>query len=64
MRKEPREFIPECSDCQRDRKRNPFVAVRLTVMRGAVHIATASSVTMARRIAAALNRYTPGPKGY
>lgn len=41
-----------------------FVAIKRAVMRGSEAIAHARSHTMARRIAEALNRYRPGPKGY
>lgn len=41
-----------------------FVAVRRVVMRGTERIAEAVSSTLARRIANALNRYTPNRKGY
>ena len=41
-----------------------FVAVKATIMRGTIHIATACSATMARRIANALNWYRPNDKGY
>lgn len=53
-----------------DRALNPlprllqFVAVKCAVMRGREHIATATSTTMATRIARALNQYKPGPRGY
>jgi hypothetical protein len=40
-----------------------FVAIRTVVMRGSEYIATATSSTMARRIANALNRYKPNEKG-
>jgi len=42
----------------------PFVAVGHRVMRGSEDICRAKSPNFARRIAAALNRYTPGPKGH
>jgi hypothetical protein len=41
-----------------------FAAVRRGVKQGAHYVATAKSSTMARRIANALNRYTPNDKGY
>ena len=41
-----------------------FVYVGRNIMLGAVHVATACNVTMARRIARALNLVKPGPKGY
>lgn len=41
-----------------------FVYVQRVVMRGAEHICTACSVTMARRIANALNKYITNQKGY
>lgn len=43
-----------------------FVAIRKApiVMRGAEFVARACSHTMAKRIAAALNKYTPGERGY
>lgn len=40
-----------------------FVSIGFGVMQGKKWIARASSVTMARRIANALNRYTPNEKG-
>jgi len=40
-----------------------FVAVRATIMRGGLHIATARSHTMAKRLANALNRYIPSREG-
>jgi hypothetical protein len=40
-----------------------FVAVKSTVMQGAIHIATACSKTMAKRIANALNKHTPNREG-
>lgn len=45
-------------------KKHEFIAVRRAVMRLSECIASARSHTMARRIAEALNRYRPGPKGY
>lgn len=42
----------------------PFIAVKLTVMRGSKCEAVASSHNMAHRIANALNSYTPNSKGY
>jgi len=41
-----------------------FVALKSTVVRADQQIARAASSTLARRIANALNRYVPGPKGY
>jgi hypothetical protein len=41
-----------------------FVAIRRAIMRGSELIATAKSHTFARRIAEALNKYTPGRRGY
>lgn len=40
-----------------------FVAVKSAVMRGAEHIATACSKTMAKRIANALNQHKPNKEG-
>jgi hypothetical protein len=40
-----------------------FVAVKVAVMQGAERVAVARSKTMAKRIANALNRYTPGSEG-
>lgn len=40
-----------------------FVAVGRAVMRGAEHIATATSNTFARRIARALNLHKPNSRG-
>lgn len=42
----------------------PFVSVNRSVMRGAEHIATAVSTTMAHRIARALNQYQPNKRGF
>lgn len=42
----------------------PFVAIRCNVMRGGERVATAASNTMAKRIANALNNYTPNRRGY
>lgn len=52
-------------DAMGDRRGRPpqFVNVGASVMRGAETIATCRSVTMAKRIAAALNWYRPGPRG-
>lgn len=41
-----------------------FVALRRVVMQGDKRICEATSSTLARRIANALNRYTPSRKGY
>lgn len=41
-----------------------FVALRRVVMQGDKRICEATSSTLARRIANALNRYTPTRKGY
>ena len=41
-----------------------FVAVTNLVYRGSQLVARAVSHTFARRIALALNKYVPGPKGY
>lgn len=41
-----------------------FVAVKTAVYRGSQLVCRVVSHTMARRIANALNKYTPGPKGY
>ncbi len=41
-----------------------FIAIRRAVMRGSEMVATAKSHTFARRIANALNAYTPTRKGY
>ncbi len=41
-----------------------FVQVGLGVMMGALCVATARSVTMAKRIANALNFYKPNDRGY
>jgi hypothetical protein len=40
-----------------------FVAVKSAVMRGAEHIATACSKTMAKRIVNALNHHKPNSEG-
>lgn len=49
---------------ERQRLKVPlFVAVKLAVMRGSEHIATAVSKTMAKRIANALNRHTTNSEG-
>jgi hypothetical protein len=40
-----------------------FVAVKSAIMQGAVHIATACSKTMAKRIANALNNHKPNHEG-
>lgn len=41
-----------------------FFAIKSTVVRADQQIARAATSTLARRIANALNRYMPGPKGY
>lgn len=41
-----------------------FVAIKLAVMYGAEHVATAISHTMAKRIARALNSHRTNSKGY
>jgi hypothetical protein len=41
-----------------------FVAVDRSIMRGAEHIATAISRTMAQRIARALNLHKPNSRGF
>jgi hypothetical protein len=40
-----------------------FVAVRLAIMHGDRHVATAVSHTMAKRIARALNLHSPDERG-
>ena len=40
-----------------------FVAAGLNVMHGAVRVCTATSTTMAQRIAKALNLHTPNSRG-
>ena len=42
----------------------PFVAIGCSVMQGQLIWARAVSHTFARRIAAALNHWTPGRRGY
>jgi hypothetical protein len=42
----------------------PFAGIGTHVMRGAWCVAVATSNTMARRIARALNRHTPNARGY
>lgn len=41
-----------------------FIAAGASVMFGEENVATARSLTMARRIANALNAYTPGDRGF
>lgn len=41
-----------------------FVQIGTGIMLGALCVATARSVTMARRIVNALNRYIPNERGY
>jgi len=48
---------------EQPRKPLLFVAIGQTIMRGAEHIATAKSGTMAQRIARALNNHKPDRKG-
>jgi hypothetical protein len=48
-------------DPKRPRK---FVAVGRSILKGAEHVATCISHTLAVRIANLLNRYPAGPKGY
>lgn len=44
-------------------KKLSFVSIGLGIMHGKKWVAKATSVTMARRIANALNSYTPNDKG-
>lgn len=48
----------------REATNQQFAAIRKAIMRGAECVATASSHTMAKRIANALNGYRPNAKGY
>jgi hypothetical protein len=59
-----REFGPGDHGFSRCEDHTQFVAVEVAVMRGHKREAVACSHNMAKRIAAALNRYRPGPKGY
>lgn len=55
-------------ECHRKRReelaQSQFIAVRRVVMQADKRICEAVSSTLARRIANALNRYTPNRKGY
>lgn len=62
-----REVRPEQRTRGRPEPRGPglrFQAHERVIMRGAEHVATAMSHNFARRIANALNTYTPNERGY
>lgn len=57
-----------CAECRAAKSsggtmKPQFVNIKTSVMKGAETIATCRSVSMAKRIAAALNWYKPGPRG-